>query len=524
MFRGEGRGLSGGRASLAVCACLIACLTATIAAGTAHAYVPTGSDFRISNVFTDGDASRVGTDSAVAYNSAQNEYLVVFRADPTTNDEFEIYGRRVNAAGAPLGSDFRISAVGDDGDADRDAEAPDVAYNAAAGQYLVVWSGDDLPADEEHEIFAQRVTAAGAPVSLTDIRISNVDPGGAERDAELPAVTADPEANRYLVSWQADDDELDDKLEIYARLVSGAGTPDAAGDFRISNGAPDSEQTFDAVASDAVYNSAANEYLVVWQGEAFEATPGLAEIWAQRVSAAGVPNDGQGDLRVSDVGADNAARDGLAPAVAYNPANNAYLVVWRDDGFTGAADNEFEIFGQRMSAIGDEQADDFRISTVGTDGDASRAADAPDAAFSTAAGEYLVAWHSDGLATEDEHEIFGQRLTANGGGLDGDQRISSAGSDGVPSIDALDPSVAFGSASNRFLTTWSADDLGTNDEFEIFGRLLAPAPTTGAPPPPPPERAYELPKKCKKKKKKKKKGKSLAAAAKKKKKKKKKKC
>jgi hypothetical protein len=517
MSRGEGTGITGGRLLLAVFACLVGLIAA---GGTAHAYVPTGSDFRISNVFTDTDATRAGTDSAVAYNSSANEFLVVFRADVQADNEFEIYGRRVNAAGAPLGVDFRISNVGNDLDATRDAEAPDVAFNAASGEYLVVWSGDQI-GNEEHEIYLQRVSAAGVPHADGDVRVSNVDPGGPERDAELPSVSADPEANRYLVSWQADDDEVDDKLEIYTRLVDGVGVPDPLGDERISNGAPDSVQTFDAVASDVAYNAAANEYLVVWQGEAFEAAPGVAEIWAQRVSAAGVPDDVQGDLRVSDLGSDtNPDQDGLAPALAYNPFNNTYLVVWRDDGYTGAADGEFEIFGQRMSAIGDEQLDDFRLSAVGDDGDAGRAAGAPAAAFN-GTSEYLVAWDGDGLTTDDEFEVFTQRLSANGDPIGGDTRVSSAGPDGENSRHAIDPALAFGAGSNQYLATWTADDLATNNEDEIFGRRLAPVPVKAAPPPPPPRRAYKLPKKCKKKKKKKK-GKSLAAAAKKKKKKKKK--
>jgi hypothetical protein len=519
MSRGVGSGLAGGRAVLALVACLTGGL---LAAGTAQAYEPTGSDFRISNVFTDGEADRVGTDSAVAYNPIANEYLVVFRADPATDNEFEIYGRRVSAAGAPLGTDFRISNVGTDGDAARDADAPAVAYNQGTNEYMVVWSGDPLPADEEHEIYFQRVSAAGAPDAQGDVRVSNVDPGGPDRDAERPSVAANPETSQYLVTWQADDDEVDDKLEIYSRLISGAGVPVVSGDERISNGAPDSEQTFDSLAPDVAYNPASNEYLIVWQGEAFVDHPGLAEIFAQRVNTAGEPDDVQGDLRVSDLGADTATdRDGLVPAVAYNPINNAYLVVWRDDGYEGAADNEYEIFGQRISAIGDEQANDFRVSAVGTDGDAARLAGPPDVSFSTSGSEYLVVWHGNPLAMSGELEVYGQRLDANGGQLDGDQRISTAGAENDPMIDAEDPSVTFGSGSNSFLAAWTADDLGTNEEFEIFGRFLAPAPVVATPPPP--QRAYELPKKkCKKKKKKKKKGKSAAAA--KKKKKKKKKC
>ena len=237
MSRGAEKGPRGRAAVLALAVGLVA----GAFAASAHAYVPTGSDFRISNVFTDGDATRVGTDSAVAYNSSANEYLVVFRADPVTDDEFEVYGRRVSAAGVPQGSDFRISNVGTDGDPLRSAETPAVAFNAASGEYLVVWSGDQQ-ADEEHEIYGQRVGTGGVPNAQGDFRISVVGTNGdGDRDAFSPAVAANPEAGGYLVTWQADDLPTEGREEIFGRLVSSLGVPGATEEFRYSEVGPDSD-------------------------------------------------------------------------------------------------------------------------------------------------------------------------------------------------------------------------------------------------------------------------------------------
>ena len=59
-------------------------------------------DFRISDVGPDGDGRFFALDPAIAYNNNANEYLVVWAADDDSgalvNDEFEIYGQRVNAA------------------------------------------------------------------------------------------------------------------------------------------------------------------------------------------------------------------------------------------------------------------------------------------------------------------------------------------------------------------------------------------------------------------------------------------
>src|SRR5437763_325335 len=68
------------------------------------------------------------------------------------------------------------------------------------------------------------------------------------------------------------------------------------------------------------------------------------------------------------------------PAVAYNGAANEYLVVWDGDDNTGLLVNdEFEIFGHRLSAatgapIG---ANDFRISDMGLDGNTTYGAFTP---------------------------------------------------------------------------------------------------------------------------------------------------
>ena len=120
------------------------------------------NDFRISDMGPNGNTAYDAEDPAVAYNSTNNEYLVVWQGDDTTNGEFEIFGQRINAAtGAEVGTnDFRLSDIGPDGDAAYDAEEPAVASNSR-NEDLVVWSGDndtDPLVDDEYEIFGQRFT------------------------------------------------------------------------------------------------------------------------------------------------------------------------------------------------------------------------------------------------------------------------------------------------------------------------------------------------------------------------------
>ena len=84
-------------------------LAALVLAAPAGAATPLGGDFRISTVGSDTDTDRRAADAAVAYNSSADEYLVVWEGDdhPLANNVTEIFGRRVSAAGVPIGDDFR---------------------------------------------------------------------------------------------------------------------------------------------------------------------------------------------------------------------------------------------------------------------------------------------------------------------------------------------------------------------------------------------------------------------------------
>ena len=391
--------------------------------------VEIGADFRLSDMGPDGDANYDASSPAVAYNSADNEYLVVWSGDDDTGalvkGECEIFGQRVSASGEEIGADFRLSDMGPDGQTYFGASSPAVAYNSTDNEYLVVWGGDDDTgglANNEYEIFGQRVSAAGAEIGA-DFRLSDMGPdGNTNYDAYRPAVAYNTVGNEYLVVWYGDDDTgglVDEELEIFGQRVSAAGTEIDA-DFRLSDMGPDGDANYDAYFPAVAYNSAEDEYLAVWCGD--DDTGGLVdyeyEIFGQRVNAAGTEIDA--DFRLSDMGPDgDAIYDALYPAVAYNSADNEYLVVWSGDDDTGTLVNEeLEIYGQQMSATGTEiGTNDLRLSDMGPDGNANYGADSPAVAYSSAGNECLVVWHGDddtGGLVDEEYEIFGQRVDVNG--------------------------------------------------------------------------------------------------------------
>ena len=96
--------------------------------------------------------------------------------------------------GAEVGvNDLRISDMGPDGNVNFGTFTPAVAYNSLDDEYLVVWRGDDNTAPlvaNEFEVFGQRIDAAtGAEVGVNDFRISDMGPdGNPSFGADIPAV------------------------------------------------------------------------------------------------------------------------------------------------------------------------------------------------------------------------------------------------------------------------------------------------------------------------------------------------
>ncbi|MFN8588742.1 MAG: hypothetical protein U0704_13190, partial [Candidatus Eisenbacteria bacterium] len=392
-------------------------------------------------------------------------------------------------------NDFRISTMGPDGDITFDARQVAVAYNATNAEYLVVWEGDDdVPGggDGQFEIYGQRVSAAtGLPVGTNDFRISDMGTDGdPSADATAPAVAWNATNNEYLVVWAGDDSTgvtANGEAEIFGQRLAGAtGLEVGTNDFRISDMGPNFDPAYDADEPAVAWNATNNEYLVVWEGDdnTFPLVNGESEIFGQRLAGATGLEVGTNDFRISDMGLDGVITAGAhTPAVSWASGAAQYLVVWSgDDGIAPLADDEYEIFGQRLTAATGAAtgANDFRISDMGPDGVASYDAIDPAVGYGATDNEWLVAWSGDDTTpglVEGEHEIFGQLVDAATGNALGtnDMRYSDMGPDGDPVYDAFRPAIAYDSATREFAITWEGDDKGgglTSGEFEIFGQLV----------------------------------------------------
>jgi len=122
------------------------------------------TDFRISDMGPDGSSAYgVEGQPIVEYESVTSRYLVLWAGDdntpPLVDGETEIFAQALGPDGAQIGAnDVRLTHYGTDGNPNTPAGSPEVAYDPAANQSLVVYegTGDSPLALDETEVFSIR--------------------------------------------------------------------------------------------------------------------------------------------------------------------------------------------------------------------------------------------------------------------------------------------------------------------------------------------------------------------------------
>jgi len=215
--------------------------------------------------------------------------------------------------------------------------------------------------------------------------------------------------------------------------------------------------TSDEWAPAVAYNPVSNQYLVVWQDGRNTATRGQ-DIYGRRVKAGG--RLAGGDFRISGPAATS---DESYPDVAYNPDDNQYLVVWRDGRNT--ATRQSDIYGRRVKAGGRRAGGDFRISGPAATSDEYN----PAVAYSPIGSRYLVVWQDGRNTATRGQDIYGQRVKAGGRLAGGDFRISGpAATSGDQS-----PAVAHNPFDNQHLVVWNDPRKQVTRGWDIFGQRVA---------------------------------------------------
>ncbi|GAA5526302.1 hypothetical protein Hgul01_00074 [Herpetosiphon gulosus] len=217
--------------------------------------------------------------------------------------------------------------------------------------------------------------------------------------------------------------------------------------------------------------------LFVLQGSGAFAAPKpvqQAQTLAERPMAA--PLLGSNDVLLSDMGGLGNSDGSIAvnPVVAYNATDSQYLLVW--EGLETAT-GSLNLHGQLIDAATGAEigTNDFLIAD---DADVQDTYAKPQVVWNSVNNEYLVIFEGDSQAAAgitNELEIYAQRVAANGSLIGTPFRVSQMGADGVNTLDAFEPSVAYNATNNQYAVVWYGDDMvggRAEGEFEVYVQLL----------------------------------------------------
>ena len=371
-----------------------------------------------------GTASTPG----VEYCPSTDRYLIAY----DTNGD--IYGQFVNSDGTPYGTEFPIS------NAPQSQYFPSVAFDSVNQRYLIVWSDYRNSETTGLHIYGQLIDIDGnllGPASDINFVISNAT--DYQSDA---SVAYDSVNQRYLVAWSDNRNSAITQGDIYGQLIDKDGNllgPASDVNFVISNATD--YQSNPSVA----YDNVNQRYLVAWHDGRNSAATGY-DIYGQLL-------DKDGNLLgpASDVNfvISNAAADQYSPSIAYDNANQRYLVAWN------ALD---DIYGQLVNKDGNPYGTASDVNFVISNDSAGQYS--PTIAYDGTKQRYLVVWTDYRNLPTPGADIYGRLIHADGTPDGGDFSVTSA------SDHQENPKVAYNSTCQNFLVAyWSNSTI----DYSIVG-------------------------------------------------------
>jgi len=374
---------------------------------------------------------------AIAYNPDRQEYLAVWYNDRAGNDD--IQAQRLSKDGAKLGGAFYVAAG-----AGADRRNPDIAYNSAHGEYMVVY---DYETSSKQGIRGVIVPGNGSSVG-TEITFLE---GSSSQPYHTPAIAYASTADRYLITTIYFDLVED-------RVLAGSYEHDGTRDgLFVALSHQSGKETYPIEKPELAYNRARNEFLVIWQQQFYEnGSSKDKDIFGRRVKMSG-GMDALGDpFAISDD-----AGEESNPTIAALPnagTEGRYLVVFEYDAGGSAQ-------GLRGQAVEGTGGAGFLITfPYAASSDPQHY---PAVAASETASRFLVTWQQEGYAPPLTYNGIVGRAVSNEGVLLGDSLNN--GSFALGGITAEDPAVAAG-ANGDFMVIFDDQELLATNR-DIFGQL-----------------------------------------------------
>jgi hypothetical protein len=261
--------------------------------------VPKGDEFRL-NTYTTGQQLRVTVAAGAA-----GGFIAVWDGEQPGDDQLGIFGRRFDAAGAPLGAEFHVNTF-----TAQDQGVTGVAAHAS-GSFMVVWTA-------HVDVLAQLYDAGGAPLG-GEFQV-NTFSTGFQYD---PRVAVDPSGN-FVVVWTGDQQD-GSEMGVFGQRFDASGHRRGA-EFRV-NTFTTAYQYAAFVATDALGN-----FVVTWNDYGQEGEK--VAIFGQRFAASGAPRGAE--FRVNSYTTGDEGESVLAADALGN-----FVVVWISDGRGGTYAQRF---------------------------------------------------------------------------------------------------------------------------------------------------------------------------------------
>jgi hypothetical protein len=321
---------------------------------------PLGTPFRV-NEHTTGMQYQI----AAASDDAGN--FVVVWSSSHEGSNFGVFARRFDAAGTPLGGEFRVNQWTTGTQA-----SPAVAADAA-GNFVVVWRGAG-PADV-NSVYLRRYDAQGQALG-GDTRVNTAIAG----PQGYPAVASDPAGN-FVVVWQSSDDS---NFGIFGQRYDAAGAA-VGSEFRV-NVHTTLAQTRPSVAMDKF-----STFVVAWQDSR---VLGDYNVMARRFDSFGSPVGGEFAVNTWTT------NQQIAPRVASNRRGD-FVVTWQSAFQDGSS---YGIFG-RTYTFARVAGAEFAVNSYTT------SLQGEPALAWTSEGRFVTAWSDYGGRDGASAGVFARRLS-----------------------------------------------------------------------------------------------------------------
>ena len=328
------------------------------------------------------------------------------------NDVSDIYARRYNSSGTPLGSSFKVN------DDIRTASqgSPDIAIDGS-GDFVITWHDER---NGNYDIYAQRYNSSGLPLG-TNFKV-NSDTGTVWQ--MNPAIAMDGSGN-IVITWF---DYRNGNYDIYAQRYNPSGTP-LDSNFKVNAGGT---AWLPAIAMDGSGN-----FVITW----YDYRNGNEDIYAQRYNSLG-----------TTLGSNFKVNDDLGTADQYNPAIamdglGSFVITWYD-GRNGS----WDIYAQRYNSSGTQLDSNFKVNDDGTADEWSTPAIASDGS-----DNFVITW---GCKHNGDRDIYAQIYDSSGDTLGSNFKVN----DDVGSAYQIWPAIAM-DGSGKFVITWYDYRNGNGDIY-----------------------------------------------------------